>query len=43
MSKQDECQKTLRIPVEAVMISDELIDSEFQQFLAGITKTGEER
>lgn len=40
MSKQDESQKLLNIPVEAVMVSDELIDQEFQQFLTDVSSTG---
>lgn len=42
MLKQDESEKMLNIPVEAVLVSDELIDKEFQQFLSDISRTGEE-
>lgn len=40
MSKKDESQKALRIPVEAVMVSDELIDKEFQHFLTDVSGIG---
>lgn len=40
MLKQDESEKMLNIPVEAVLVSNELIDKEFQQFITDINGTG---
>lgn len=40
MPKNDDDKKMLNIPVEAIVVSDEMIDEEFQQFLTDINGTG---